>query len=105
MYKRQAAGGSDFPTKNTNQKDLFGGGSGAGITISPVAFLSVSNGDVKLLQVEPFQNSTDRVIGMVPEVVDKISSLFKKSEGKSTRKSKKEDSAPVEEVALEDPVI
>lgn len=100
-----AAGGSDFPTKNVNQKDLFGGGSGAGITISPVAFLSVSNGDVKLLQVEPFQNSTDRVIGMVPEVVDKISALFKKSEGRSSRKSRKEEDSPVEEVALEDPVI
>ena len=35
-----AAGGSDLPTKKEN-KDCFGGGSGAGVTIQPVAFLTV----------------------------------------------------------------
>lgn len=101
-----AAGGSDFPTKAPNQKDLFGGGSGAGITISPVAFLAIQNGDVKLLQVEPFNSSTDRIIGMVPEVVDKIGALFKKTgDKKSTRKSKKEEEAASSDVALQDPVI
>ncbi|MCI9273069.1 MAG: sporulation protein YtfJ [Clostridiales bacterium] len=101
-----AAGGSDFPTKAPSQKDLFGGGSGAGITISPVAFLAIHEGDVKLLQVEPFNSSADRMIGLVPEVVDKIGALFKKSgEKKSTRKSKKEDESVGGEVALQDPVI
>lgn len=101
-----AAGGSDFPTKAPNQKDLFGGGSGAGITISPVAFLAIQNGDVKLLQVEPFNSSTDRIIGMVPEVVDKIGALFKKTgDKKSARKSKKEEEAASSDVALQDPVI
>ncbi len=71
-----ASGGSDFPTKSA--KDLFGGGSGAGITIAPVAFLTVSNGDVKLMPIAPVNNTADRVVEMVPDVVDKISSLFKK---------------------------
>ncbi len=71
-----ASGGSDFPTKTA--KDLFGGGSGAGITISPVAFLTVSNGEVKLLPVAPANNTADRVVEMVPSVVDKVSALFKK---------------------------
>ena len=35
-----ASGGSDLPTKN-EKKDLFGGGSGAGVTIQPIAFLTV----------------------------------------------------------------
>lgn len=87
-----AAGGSDFPTKAPSQKELFGGGSGAGITISPVAFLAIQNGDVKLLQVEPFNSPADRVIGMVPEVVDKINALFKKpGDKKPSRKAQKEE--------------
>ena len=48
-----ASGGSDFPAKSQPAKDFFGGGAGAGITITPIAFLSICNGDVKLIQVEP----------------------------------------------------
>ena len=43
-----ASGGSDLPTKTT--KDQFGGGSGAGITIQPMAFIVIHNGETKLLQ-------------------------------------------------------
>ncbi|HIS69648.1 MAG TPA: GerW family sporulation protein [Candidatus Gallacutalibacter stercoravium] len=85
-----AAGGSDFPSKNP-QKDLFGGGGGAGITITPVAFLAISNGEARLLQVEPFRDTQDRLAGMLPEVVDKISALFKKSSDKSSGKNKASD--------------
>ena len=41
-----ASGGSDFPSK-TN-KEIFGGGGGAGVTITPVAFLVISDGEVQL---------------------------------------------------------
>ncbi|HEX3027156.1 MAG TPA: GerW family sporulation protein [Clostridia bacterium] len=41
-----ASGGSDIPNKL--EKDIFGGGSGAGVSINPVAFIVVSNGEVKL---------------------------------------------------------
>lgn len=44
-----ASGGSDLPAKVP--KDLFGGGTGAGISIQPVGFLVVQNGDVRLLQM------------------------------------------------------
>ena len=76
------SGGSDLPSKSA--KDLFGGGSGAGISIQPIAFLVVSNGDVKLLQLSMKANSSNAIINMVPDVVDKISSLFnsKKKENK-----------------------
>ena len=81
-----ASGGSDLPTKA--QKDLFGGGGGAGISIQPIAFLVVSNGDVKLLQMSMNANSSNAIINMVPEVFDKVSSLFKK-DGKTEEKSEK----------------
>ena len=66
-------GGGDLPA---TQKELFGGGTGGGVSIAPLAFLIVKNGDVKLLQVQSYSNTADRVVGMVPEVVDKVSGLI-----------------------------
>ena len=67
------SGGGDLPS---SQKELFGGGTGGGVTITPLAFLIVKNGDVKLLQVQSYNNTADRVVGMVPDVVDKVSGLI-----------------------------
>ena len=67
------SGGGDLPA---TQKDLFGGGTGGGVSITPLAFLIVKNGDVKLLQVQSYNNTADRVVGMVPDVVDKVSDLI-----------------------------
>ena len=79
-----ASGGSDFPTKTS--KELFGGGSGAGVSISPIAFLVVHEGNVRLLQLSDTSNSLDRAIGMMPEMVDKVSDLFYKKEKNSEQK-------------------
>ncbi len=57
-------------------KVSFGFGTGGGVTITPLAFLIVKNGDVKLLQVQSYNNTADRVVGMVPDVVDKVSGLI-----------------------------
>lgn len=75
-----ASGGSDFPSKT--QKDLFGGGSGAGVSVTPVAFLVVRDGNVRMIQLADTSNNVDRAISMVPDVVDKITDLFKKDNGK-----------------------
>ena len=77
------SGGGDLPA---TQKDLFGGGTGGGVSITPLAFLIVKNGDVKLLQVQSYNNTADRVVGMVPDVVDKVSGLISGS-----KKAKTED--------------
>jgi len=69
-----ASGGSDVGAKTNKQ--MFGGGTGGGVTITPLAFLIVKNGDVKLLQVQSYNNTADRVVGMVPDVVDKVSGLI-----------------------------
>ncbi len=71
-----ASGGSDLPNKNA--KDLFGGGSGAGVTIQPIAFITVSNGEVKLLQMSVNASTENAVINMIPDIVDKISAFIKK---------------------------
>lgn len=63
-------GGSDLPA---SQKELFGGGAGGGVSITPIAFLVIQGGDVKLLQVQSFSNTADRVVGMVPDMLDRVS--------------------------------
>lgn len=87
-----ASGGSDFTNKT--DKDLFGGGSGAGGTIIPVAFIVVSNGDVKLLQISQNVTSTDKAISLVPELFDKITGLFGKGKDKNKDKIKDKDKKP-----------
>ena len=72
-----ASGGSDFPSKTSQQ--LFGGGGGAGVSISPIAFLVVRGNSVRMLQLADTSNSVDRAIGMMPEMVDKVADLFGKN--------------------------
>lgn len=71
-----ASGGTDFPSKNNSE--LFGGGGGAGITISPVAFLVVNNGSVTVRYLNAAEGSVERAIGMIPDVVDKATEVITK---------------------------
>lgn len=75
-----ASGGSEMSNKKQDDKNLFGGGSGAGVTLSPVGFLTVIDGKVELLRIEPSNTTIDRVIDMIPSTIDKISSMLKKKE-------------------------
>lgn len=77
-----AAGGSDLPTKKEN-KDCFGGGSGAGVTIQPVAFLTVYQGDVRLVSVDRDEGTADKLVNMIPDVIKKVKGVFKKDKSES----------------------
>ena len=77
-----ASGGSDFPSK-TN-KELFGGGAGAGISVTPTAFIVINNNDVRMLQISKKADATDKAIDMLPALFDKVTALFKKDEDKPT---------------------
>jgi len=79
-----ASGGADFPSKNT--KELFGGGGGAGVTITPVAFLVISDGEVTLKHITAYDNAAERVVNLVPEMFDKVSSLVNKSKKDAAKK-------------------
>lgn len=70
-----ASGGSDLPNKNSN--DLFGGGAGAGINLTPVAFLTIKNGEINLLPVVSKPDTIDRAISLVPEVIDRFTNRKK----------------------------
>lgn len=71
-----ATGGSDFPTKNQSQ--LFGGGGGAGVTISPIAFIVINGDNVKMLPVYNELTTLEKAVTMAPEIIDKAKDLFKK---------------------------
>lgn len=75
-----ASGGTDFPSKSN--QELFGGGGGAGITISPVAFLVVNNGSVSVKYINAAEGSVERVIGMVPDLVDKATDVISQLKNK-----------------------
>ena len=71
-----ASGGSDFPSKNN--VELFGGGGGAGVTITPVAFLIVKNGDVSVKYIAADDNAAERIVNLVPEMFDKVTGVIDK---------------------------
>ena len=67
-------GGSDFVTKNypAGRDNAFGGGAGAGVTITPVAFLVIRGENVRMLPIaEPASTSVDRLIELLPDLLDK----------------------------------
>lgn len=71
-----AGGGSDLPSKS--DKELFGGATGAGITVTPLGFLVISGGDVQLMQMNLDVSTSSAIVNMVPEVFNKVAGLFKK---------------------------
>ena len=71
-------GGSDYVSKNTNNLNNhpFGGGVGGGVKVTPVAFLIVKDGNVRMLPVAAPANTTaDRLVEMIPDTLDKISAF------------------------------
>ena len=90
-----ASGGSDFPSKSN--QDIFGGGGGAGVTILPVAFLVIdAYGNVDIKHITAFDNAAERIVGLVPEMFDKVSNAVNKA------KMDKAFATTVESVATEE---
>lgn len=71
-------GGSDFVSKKAaNGENPFGGGVGAGIKVTPVAFLVMKEGGVRVIPMAvPASSTADRLVEMVPDTLDKIVSFI-----------------------------
>ncbi|MCR4430680.1 MAG: GerW family sporulation protein [Tepidanaerobacteraceae bacterium] len=80
-----AAGGGEFNLKTSQDNDKgsqqsypFGGGSGAGVSVQPVAFMVVGQGQIRLLPVT--QNAMiERIIDIAPQILDQLKSVLKKN--------------------------
>ena len=74
------SGGGDY---GKAAKDGFGGGSAAGVRIDPVAFLVIKDGTTRVLPVAvPPVSSVERIVDMVPDVLDRVEKFFDKKGGK-----------------------
>ena len=73
-----AGGGSDFVSKNVNHhENPFGGGVGAGLKVTPVAFLIIKDGNVRMMPVaNPASTTADRLVEMIPDTLDRISDFI-----------------------------
>lgn len=79
----------------------FGGGSGAGVSISPIAFIAIQPTGVKLLPVT-HSSSLDKLLDFIPDLVEKTSSIIdtqlkkldNKKDSSVTLKVTKESSTP-----------
>src|SRR3954454_20750302 len=87
-----AAGGSEFVLEGSNggsqgaekPKMLFGGGSGGGVSITPIAFLIVNSQGVKMVHLDESTHLYERILDLAPQAVDKIQQMFTNKESSQT---------------------
>jgi sporulation protein YtfJ len=76
-----ASGGSDLPSKY--DKNLFGGGAGAGVSIKPEGFLVISpDGTAKMVPMEASSDPISTAIEKVPVVIEKVQGFVNKKKNK-----------------------
>lgn len=97
-----AAGGSEFNTNkigkfSENTKLPFGGGSGAGVHISPVGFLVMKDGNARVLNVNGI-NVIDRAVDMIPDLINKIDGIINK---KMDKEAKEKEEVKVEKTQVD----
>ncbi|MEE1013489.1 MAG: GerW family sporulation protein [Clostridia bacterium] len=77
-------GGSEFEKFRSGKengeapKNMFGGGTGGGISLTPEAFLVVGGGKIRMLSITPQNGIYDRLLDLAPEAIDKVAGIFKK---------------------------
>lgn len=83
------AGGGEYKEKSKDQRQgknnsdgdsapssmPFAGGTGAGVSVNPIAFLVVGEGKIRLLPVQ-FSSPTDRIVELVPQLLEEINSMI-----------------------------
>lgn len=94
------AGGTEFGSpvvKEEGLKSNFGGGSGAGVTITPVAFLVVNGTNVRMLSMSSASTAADKIVDMIPEILTKFKEII--------NKEKKDDSIKFQSDFTDDIVV
>ncbi len=77
-----AAGGTEFDADSGSDNGFpFGGGSGAGISLQPVAFLVVGKGQMRLMTIDKNAAIYDRLLDLAPDVVDSLQGMFSNGKG------------------------
>lgn len=84
------AGGSDFAPKSGSavSEKMFGGGCGGGANVKPAGFLIVSNGNVRYLPVVGNSSAFDKLVDLMPEMIDKVNKAISGHKAKKQEKQK-----------------
>ncbi|GAA0333064.1 GerW family sporulation protein [Bacillus carboniphilus] len=89
-----AAGGSEFVLdggsqngESSSNKHPFGGGSGGGVSITPIAFLIVSNNGVKMLHLDESTHLYEKLLDLAPSAVEKIQNMLSKNKNEQQTQS------------------
>lgn len=83
--------GGGIPSQNTK----FGGGTGAGVSVTPIGFLVIGPDGVRLMQISSADNTADRVVNMVPDVIEKIQGIVSPiMEKKAAKKGSADEKSP-----------
>lgn len=73
-------GGCEFDRKNNDSvmpdDKNFGGGMGGGASVDAMAFLVINNGNVRLIPMGNGSSPVDKLVDLVPELVDKVNDFF-----------------------------
>lgn len=87
-----AAGGSEFkaqqgagPEKQDGNKGQlpFGGGSGGGVSITPIAFLVVSSSGVRMLHLDENTHLLEKILDLAPQAVEKVQQMMNNNKQKN----------------------
>ena len=76
-------GGVEFGAKKAGDERPYGGGNATGVKIEPIGFLVIKEGTVRMINVTPpASNTVDRIIDMVPQVMDRVDNFIDKQKNK-----------------------
>jgi sporulation protein YtfJ len=74
-------GGVEFNNKNSGDARPYGGGNATGVKIDPIGFLVIKEGTVRMVNITPpASNTVDRIIDLVPQVMDRVDAFIEKQQ-------------------------
>lgn len=75
-------GGVELGFKKADGSRPYGGGNATGVKIEPMGFLVIKEGNIRMINVTPpASNTVDRIIDLVPQVIDRVDSFIEKQKG------------------------
>ena len=86
VSRRAASALAEAAATSCKQRSGFAGGSGAAVRIEPIGFLVIRNGIVNMLNIQPpAANTFDRIVDLIPQLMDKAEQLRDKKADAASR--------------------
>lgn len=85
---------SDGDRERKESKLPFGGGSGGGVSITPIAFLIVGSSGVKVLHLDENTHVIDKILDSAPQTIERIQHMFKKNDKQKQNMNRQNQTPP-----------